>query len=139
MRQVLSALSWVQKVNRAWQAEHGGAIVNVASIAGLRPAPGIAFYGVSKAAVIHLTEELAVELGPNIRVNAVAPAVVKTKFAEALYEGREEKVVRAYPMKRLGLPEDVAGAVSFLLSRDASWVTGQTLTIDGGVTLGGAL
>ncbi len=93
----------------------------------------------SKAALIHLTTELGYELGPDVRVNAVAPAVVKTKFAEALYEGREEKVVRAYPMKRLGLPEDVAGAVSFLLSSDASWVTGQTLTIDGGVTLGGAL
>ena len=70
----------------------------------------------SKAALIHLTTELGYELGPDVRVNAVAPAVVKTKFAEALYEGREEKVVRAYPMKRLGLPEDVAGAVSFLLS-----------------------
>jgi 3-oxoacyl-[acyl-carrier protein] reductase len=119
--------------------EHGGAVVNVSSVGGLKPAPGIGFYGSSKAMLIHVTEELAVELGPGIRVNAVAPAVVKTRFAEALYEGREEQVAAGYPMKRLGAPEDVAGAVSFLLSRDASWITGQTLVVDGGVTLGGAL
>ncbi len=65
--------------------------------------------------------------------------VVKTRFAEALYVGHEEQVAAAYPMKRLGMPADIAGAVSFLLSKDASWVTGQTLVVDGGVTLGGAL
>ncbi|KXT57847.1 3-ketoacyl-ACP reductase [Gordonia sp. QH-12] len=134
---VISALRWAQAVNRAWQGEHGGAIVNVASIAGLRPAPGIAFYGVSKAAVIHLTEELAWELGPNIRVNAVAPAVVKTRFATALYEGREEQVASAYPLKRLGEPDDIGSVVAFLLSADAGWMTGQTLVVDGGVLLGG--
>jgi NAD(P)-dependent dehydrogenase (short-subunit alcohol dehydrogenase family) len=80
-----------------------------------------------------------VELGPGIRVNAVAPAVVKTKFASALYEGREEQVSAAYPLKRLGVPGDVAGAVAFLLSDEASWITGQTLVIDGGVTLASAL
>ncbi|ADG78468.1 Short-chain dehydrogenase/reductase SDR OS=Tsukamurella paurometabola (strain ATCC 8368 / DSM/ CCUG 35730 / CIP 100753 / JCM 10117 / KCTC 9821 / NBRC 16120/ NCIMB 702349 / NCTC 13040) OX=521096 GN=Tpau_1853 PE=3 SV=1 [Tsukamurella paurometabola] len=136
---VMSTLSWVQKVNAAWQREHGGAIVNVASVAGLRPAPGIAFYGVSKAAVIHLTEELAVELGPDIRVNAVAPAVVKTRFATALYEGREDEVSSAYPLKRLGVPDDIGSVVAFLLSDDAGWMTGQTLTIDGGVLLTGGV
>ncbi len=136
---VLSTLSWVQKVNAAWQAQHGGAIVNVASVAGLRPAPGIAFYGVTKAAVIHLTEELAVELGPDIRVNAVAPAVVKTRFATALYEGREEQVSAAYPLKRLGVPDDIGSVVAFLLSDDAAWMTGQTLTVDGGVLLTGGV
>ena len=84
--------------------EHGGSVVNVSSVAGLRPSPGIGMYGVSKAALIRLTTELAVELGPRIRVNAVAPAVVKTKFATALYEGREEQVSAAYPLKRLGVP-----------------------------------
>ena len=136
---VVSALRWAQAVNKAWQAEHGGAIVNVASIAGLRPAPGIAFYGASKAAVIHLTEELAWELGPNIRVNAVAPAVVKTRFATALYEGREEQVSAAYPLKRLGEPDDIGSVVAFLLSQDAGWMTGQTLVVDGGVLLGGGV
>ncbi len=135
----VAALSWVQQAHRAWLGEHGGAIVNVSSVAGLRPAPGIGWYGVSKAMLVHLTEELAVELGPAIRVNAVAPAIVKTVFATALYEGREEKVAAAYPMKRLGAPEDVAGAVAYLLSTDAAWVTGQTLVVDGGILLRGGV
>lgn len=136
---VLSALEWTKLVHSAWMGEHGGSIVNVASIAGIRPAPMIAMYGVSKAALIHLTEELAMELGPNIRVNAVAPAVVKTKFAEALYAGREDKVIKPYPLKRLGVPEDIGSAVAFLASDDASWITGQTLVLDGGVTLNGGV
>ncbi|GAA1455310.1 SDR family oxidoreductase [Nocardiopsis tropica] len=135
----LSAISWVQKAYKAWMAEHGGAIVNVSSVAGLKPAPGIGFYGATKAMLLHITEELAVELGPGVRVNGVAPAVVKTKFAAALYEGREEKLAAEYPLGRLGLPEDVAGAVAFLLSDDASWITGRTLVLDGGVTLTGGV
>ena len=135
----IAALSWVQKAHAAWLAEHGGAIVNVASVAGLKPAPGIAFYGASKAMLIHLTQELAVELGPGIRVNAVAPAVVKTKFATALYEGREDEVAAPYPLKRLGEPEDIGGAVAFLLSDDAAWITGQTMVLDGGITMTGGV
>ena len=133
----LAALSWVQQAHRAWMGEHGGSVVNVSSVAGLRPAPGIGFYGASKAMLSHITQELAVELGPDVRVNAVAPAVVKTKFATALYEGREDEVAAAYPLKRLGVPEDIGGVVAFLLSEDASWLTGQILVVDGGVTLTG--
>ncbi|YAL83855.1 SDR family oxidoreductase [Dermacoccaceae bacterium W4C1] len=136
---VIAALEWVRKAHAAWLGEHGGAIVNVASIAGLAPAPGIAMYGVSKAALIHLTEELAVELAPNIRVNAVAPAVVKTKFAEALYADREAEASAPYPLKRLGEPEDIAAAVAHLAGDDAAWVTGQTLVLDGGITLRGGI
>jgi len=138
---VLAAFSWVQKAVAAGLGSEAnpGAVVNVASIAGLGATGAIGWYAVSKAALIHLTVELGYQLGPDVRVNAVAPAVVKTRFAEALYAGREEQVAAAYPMKRLGVPEDIAGAVSFLLSRDAGWVTGQTLVVDGGVTLGGAL
>jgi NAD(P)-dependent dehydrogenase (short-subunit alcohol dehydrogenase family) len=136
---VLAPLAWTRRAQDAWMGAHGGAVVNVASIAGLRPSPGIGMYGVSKAALIRLTAELAAELGPGIRVNAVAPAVVKTKFATALYEGREEEVAGGYPLRRLGVPADVAGAVAFLLSDEASWITGQTLVIDGGVTLASGL
>jgi NAD(P)-dependent dehydrogenase (short-subunit alcohol dehydrogenase family) len=136
---VLGPLAWTRLAHRAWMGEHGGAVVNVSSIAGLRTSPGIGMYGVSKAALSRLTMELAEELAPDIRVNAVAPAVVKTKFAEALYVGREEEAAARYPLKRLGVPEDVAGAVAFLLSDQASWITGQTLVIDGGVMLGGGL
>ncbi|MCW2789157.1 MAG: 3-oxoacyl-ACP reductase [Aeromicrobium sp.] len=136
---VVAAIAWAQKVYRAWMAEHGGSIVSIASVAGQLPAPGIGTYGASKAALIHVTEELAVELGPGIRVNAVAPAVVKTKFAAALYEGREEEVAAPYPLKRLGKPDDIGSVVAFLLSEDAGWVTGQTISIDGGLLLTGGV
>jgi NAD(P)-dependent dehydrogenase (short-subunit alcohol dehydrogenase family) len=134
---VFAALEWTRKVHRAWMGEHGGAIVNVTSVAGLRPSPGIGIYGTSKAALKYLTELLAVELAPKVRVNAVAPAVVKTVFARALYEGREEETAAGYPLRRLGVPSDVAGAVAYLLSDEASWVTGQTVVLDGGLTLTG--
>ena len=136
---VLAPLAWTRLARDAWMGSHGGSVVNVASIAGLRPSPGIGMYGVSKAALIRLTTELAVELAPSIRVNAVAPAVVKTKFATALYEGREEQVSATYPLKRLGVPSDIAGAVTFLLSDEASWITGQTIVLDGGVSLVGGV
>lgn len=133
----IAALAWVQQAHKAWMKEHGGSIVNVSSVSGIRPAPGIGFYGASKAMLVSLTELMAIELAPDIRVNAVAPAVVKTRFAEKLYDGREEQVAAAYPLKRLGEPEDIGSAVAFLLSDDASWITGQLVVIDGGVTLGG--
>ncbi|MGH8877517.1 MAG: SDR family oxidoreductase [Stackebrandtia sp.] len=136
---LLTVLAWTKKTHAASMAERGGAIVNVASVAGLRPAPGLGFYGVTKAGMIQLTAQLAVELSPGIRVNAVAPAVVKTQFAAALYSGREEQAAKPYPLDRLGVPADVGGAVAFLLSADAGWITGQTLVLDGGLTLMGGL
>jgi len=136
---VLSALAWTQKVFHAWMDEHGGTVVNVASVAGLKPAPGIGFYGASKAMLLHVTEELAVELGPDVRVNAVSPAVVKTRFATALYEGREDEVAAAYPLKRLGVPSDIGSVVAFLLSEESGWMTGQNLVVDGGLTLTGGV
>jgi 3-oxoacyl-[acyl-carrier protein] reductase len=132
---VISALAWVREAHKAWMGGHGGAVVNIASVAGLGPAAMIGAYGASKAALLQLTVQLAEELSPGIRVNAVAPAVVKTNFAAALYEGREEKVAAGYPLGRLGVPEDVAGAVAFLASADAAWLTGQTLVVDGGLLL----
>ena len=136
---VVAALGFVQLAHRAWMAEHGRAVVNLASVAGLRSTGVIAAYGASKAALIRLTEELAWQLGPGIRVNAVAPAVVRTKFAAALYESGEEEVSAAYPMKRLGRPEDVAAVVGFLVSDDAAWMTGETVRVDGGILATGGL
>ena len=139
---VLGAFSWTRKVVAAGLGTAevpGGAIVNVASIAGLGATGLLGWYAVSKAAMIHLTTELGYQLGPDIRVNAVAPGVVKTDFAQALYEGREAKVVKRYPLKRLGVPQDISGAVSFLLSDDSSWMTGQTIVLDGGASLAGPM
>ncbi|MFD8295104.1 SDR family oxidoreductase [Streptomyces bauhiniae] len=137
---VLATLAWVQDAVAHPElgfSERRGTVVNLSSVTGDTPAPGIGFYGVSKAAVSHLTRTLAVELGPEIRVNAVAPAVVKTRFAEALYEGKEAEVAADYPLRRLGVPSDVASAVAYLASEDSSWVTGHVLTVDGGLTVAG--
>lgn len=130
---VVAALGFVQQAHRAWMGEHGGAVVNMASTSGLRSTGSLAAYGMSKAAMIRLTEELAWELGPSIRVNAVAPAVVKTKFSTVLYAHGEEQVAKAYPMGRLGTPADVAELVAFLVSDAASWITGETVRVDGGL------
>lgn len=136
---VVSALMWTQLAWRAWLREHGGAVLNVASVGGLRNGPGIGAYNASKAALIHLTRQLAGEMGPRVRVNAIAPAVVKTKFASALYEGREAEVSAMYPLRRLGVPADTAKLAAFLLSDDASWISGETVVIDGGILATGGV
>jgi NAD(P)-dependent dehydrogenase (short-subunit alcohol dehydrogenase family) len=136
---VIAVLAWTQRAFEASMREHGGSILNVASVGGLRSGSPIGAYNASKAALIHLTRQLATEMGPAVRVNAIAPAVVKTKFARALYEGREDEVASHYPLKRLGRPEDTAKLAAFLLSDDASWITGETVTIDGGITVGGGV
>jgi 3-oxoacyl-[acyl-carrier protein] reductase len=135
---VVALLGWTQAAARAGLGRCPGAsVLNVASVGGLRAGSPIGAYNASKAAVIHLTRQLASELGPAVRVNAIAPAVVKTRFAKALYEGREDEVAAAYPLRRLGVPEDTAKAAAFLLSDDASWITGETLVVDGGITVAG--
>lgn len=137
---VLATLAWVQDAvahPAVRFAERRGAVVNLSSVTGETPAPGIGFYGVSKAAVSHLTRTLAVELGLQIHVNAVAPTVVKTQFAKALYEGKEAKVAEDYALGRLGVPSDIASAVAYLACDDSGWVTGQILTVDGGLTVAG--
>jgi NAD(P)-dependent dehydrogenase (short-subunit alcohol dehydrogenase family) len=136
---VVAALGYVQEAYRAWMRAGGGAIVNVASVAGLRSTGVLAAYGASKAALIRLTEELAWQLGPAIRVNAVAPGVVKTMFADALYMADEEGTAAAYPAKRLGTPEDVAALIGFLVSDAASWITGEVVRVDGGLLATGGI
>jgi NAD(P)-dependent dehydrogenase (short-subunit alcohol dehydrogenase family) len=135
----LAALTWIQRVHEAWMKTGGGAVLNVSSVSSRRPARNIGFYGASKAMLNSITEQLAVELGPGVRVNGVAPALVKTRFAAALYEGRETEVSHGYPLQRLGLPQDVSGMAAFLLSEDAAWVTGQTVVVDGGAILTSAV
>ncbi|MGK5530536.1 SDR family oxidoreductase [Streptomyces sp. URMC 129] len=132
---VLSALGFARQAWHAWQRDNGGTVVNMASVAGLTASPFIGAYGISKAAMINLTQQLAHELAPGVRVNAIAPAVVKTQFAAPLYEGREEEAAADYPLARLGVPRDIAGAAAFLTSDASAWITGQTLVVDGGLFL----
>jgi 3-oxoacyl-[acyl-carrier protein] reductase len=115
-----------------WMRDHGGVIVNISSVGGLRPGPFIGAYNVSKAALLHLTRQLAQELAPRVRVNAVAPALVKTDMARALWEPNEEGMARSHALGRLGVPDDIASAVLFLCSDAASWITGEVLVVDGG-------
>ncbi len=125
-------LEWVQAAWRAGMSERGGVVLNLASIGGLTVEGGIGWYNVTKAAVIHLTSQLAGEVGPRVRVNALAPGLVKTEFARALWESAEDAIADRMPLRRLGEAEDIANAALFLCSDAASWITGHTLVIDGG-------
>ena len=127
-------LAWCQAAHRSAMAEHGGTILNIASVGGLGPEPGIGWYNATKAAVIHLTRQLAYELAPSVRVNAIAPGLVRTYFARALWEPREDLVAGHIPLGRIGEPDDIATAALFLVSDAASWITGSVLTVDGGAT-----
>ncbi|QNS07837.1 SDR family oxidoreductase [Streptomyces xanthii] len=130
---------WTSLAVKAWMGEHGGAVVNTASIGGLSVAQDVGIYHVSKAALIHLTKQLALELGPKVRVNAVAPGIVRTRLAEALWQEHEGRVAGATPLGRIGEPGDIAEAVAFLAGDGARWITGETLVIDGGQLLAGGV
>jgi NAD(P)-dependent dehydrogenase (short-subunit alcohol dehydrogenase family) len=130
---------WTQLVWKASMAEHGGAIVNVASLGGLAAEPGIGYYNATKAAVIHLTRQFAQELAPGVRVNAVAPGVVRTRLARELWENFEDRLKASLPLGRIGEPDDVADVITFLAGDRARWVTGQTLVVDGGAQVRAAL
>lgn len=130
---------WVsQMVVPDMRVKNGGAIILVSSIGGLRGSDVIGAYNISKAADMQLAKNLAVELGPDkIRVNAIAPGLVKTDFARALWDDPEfaKPRIAATPLRRLGEPEDIAGAAVYLASEAASWMTGQVLVVDGGATV----
>ncbi len=124
-----TAAAWHQ-----WMKAHGGSILNIASIGGFGPEPGVGWYSVTKAAVIHMTKQFAWELAPGVRVNAIAPGLVRTELARGLWEEHEADVARHIPLGRLGEPEDIASIALALVSNDASWLTGQVIVVDGGTT-----
>ncbi len=127
-----------QQVAPHMQKQGGGKIINIASVAGLRPPHKMGIYGISKAGDIMLTQVLARELGQyNIQVNAIAPGIVQTKFSRALWEDAElmARYEANVPLRRVGKPEDVAGAAVYFASPASDWVTGTVLVVDGGATL----
>lgn len=131
-------LHWTQlAIEAGLGAREGASVINIASIGGMSAGGAIAWYNVTKAAVIHLTRNLALELGSKARVNAICPGLVKTDMAKALVDAAGEQMAKRLPMKRLGEPSDIAGAATFLASDAASWITGQTLVVDGGALLNG--
>ena len=130
----LGPLWWSQAAHRQSMAERGGSIVNISSVGGLGPEPGIGWYNVTKAALLHITRQLAWELAPGVRVNAIAPGLVRTEFARALWEDNEARIASHIPLRRIGEPDDIATAALFLASDAAAWITGQVLVVDGGTT-----
>jgi NAD(P)-dependent dehydrogenase (short-subunit alcohol dehydrogenase family) len=129
-----TAVAMVQAGVRHGLIDQKGAVVNVSTVGARQYQPQLAPYCASKAALEVLTTHLANELGPlGVRVNTVAPGLVKTDMAQALWEGEAGRFEEAVlPLRRLGQPDDIASAVSFLLSDDASWITGCTVNVDGG-------
>ncbi len=124
------------------KAQGGGKIINMASIAGLRPSPAMGVYSVSKAAVIMLTQVLALELAPdNIQVNAIAPGVIKTRFSQVLWQTPQlaEPILKGTPLGRFGEPEDVAGLALFLASPASDYITGAVFLVDGGMNVASAM
>jgi NAD(P)-dependent dehydrogenase (short-subunit alcohol dehydrogenase family) len=118
----------------AWERafkEQPGVIVNIASVGGLRAEGFLGIYNLTKAALIHLTRQLAGELGPT-RVVGIAPGLVKTDFAQVLVDNFGDALAKSLPLRRLGEPEDIAALATFLASDAASWITGETYVIDGG-------
>jgi NAD(P)-dependent dehydrogenase (short-subunit alcohol dehydrogenase family) len=132
-------LLWTSLAVKGWMGEHGGAVVNTASIGGMAFEANLGLYNTTKAALIHVTKQLALELSPRVRVNAICPGVVRTRLAEALWKEHEQALSAVTALGRIGEPADVADAVAFLVSDAASWITGETLVIDGGQLLGNAL
>jgi 3-oxoacyl-[acyl-carrier protein] reductase len=129
---VEAPLRLVQCAWRAWMSEHGGAVVNVCTEGAAHVGPHVGAYGTSKAALLHLTAQLAGELGPGVRVNSVSPGLVRTEMARFGWERAEPDIAAGLPAGRIGEPADVARAVRWLVSDEAAWITGADLVVDGG-------
>jgi NAD(P)-dependent dehydrogenase (short-subunit alcohol dehydrogenase family) len=126
-------VAWASAAWKAWMSSHGGAILNIASLGAYGVAPGLGYYDGTKAALIALTRQLAYELAPNVRVNAIAPGLVKTDMARAVWEAHETELSKRTLVGRLGDPQDIAELALFLLSERASWITGVSVVADGGM------
>ena len=133
----LGPLMWTQSAWRCGMRESGGSVINIASVGGYTVEPDIGFYNVTKAALLHVTRQLAAELGPAVRVNGIAPGLVKTDMARALWEGHEEAIAARLPLQRLGTVGDIANVAVFLASEQAAWITGHTIIVDGGSMVDG--
>jgi NAD(P)-dependent dehydrogenase (short-subunit alcohol dehydrogenase family) len=129
-------LFWCQAAWHRALKDHPGVIINIASVGGLRAEGLLGVYNVSKAALIHLTRQLASELGPT-RVVGIAPGLVKTDFAQVLVDNFGDALAASLPLRRLGEPDDIAHLATFLASDAASWITGETYVIDGGAGVRG--
>jgi NAD(P)-dependent dehydrogenase (short-subunit alcohol dehydrogenase family) len=129
-------LFWTQAAYRLALKERPGVVVNIASVGGMRAEVGLGIYNVTKAALIHLTRQLAAEIGPN-RVVGIAPGLVATDFSQVLVDNFGEMLADSLPLKRLGTPQDIANLATFLVSDDASWITAETYVIDGGAGVRG--
>lgn len=129
---VEAPLRLVQRAWHGWMREHGGVVINICTEGATHVGPGVGAYGTSKAALLHLTQQLAGELGPGVRVNSVSPGLVRTEMARFVWEPGEDEIAAGLPLGRIGEPEDVARAVLWLASDEAEWVTGADLVVDGG-------
>ncbi|WP_405774750.1 SDR family oxidoreductase [Streptomyces sp. NBC_01538] len=129
---VEAPLRLTQCVWRAWMREHGGCVVNICTEGATHVGPNVGAYGTSKAALLHLTQQLAGELAPRVRVNSVSPGLVRTEMARFVWEQAEDAIAAGLPLARIGEPEDIAQAVLWLASDAAEWVTGTDLLVDGG-------
>ena len=129
---VEAPLRLVQWAWRAWMREHGGSVVNVCTEGAGHVGPNVGAYGTSKAALLHLTQQLAGELAPKVRVNSVSPGLVRTEMARFVWEPGEKELAAGLPLGRIGEPEDIARAVVWLASDAAQWITGADLLVDGG-------
>lgn len=136
---LLSSIRLIRRiVPRMIERKSGGSIINIASIAGLRPQPGGLLYSATKAALIMMTRTWAIEFGPSgIRVNAIAPGLIQTDFSEYFWKNPEHRreLERTQPIPRVGQPEEIGGLALYLASDESSFVTGQTFVVDGGATV----
>ena len=129
---VEAPLRLVQAAWHGWMREHGGSVVNICTEGAGHVGPNVGAYGTSKAALLHLTQQLAGELAPRVRVNSVSPGLVRTEMARFVWEPEETRVAAGLPLGRIGEPDDIARAVVWLASDAAEWITGADLLVDGG-------